>query len=58
MKQNDAFLKGIKLNQNQGKYYYLVQTFIVNVLHAGTECTEHIPIIITSAQEAYNVIPD
>ena len=52
------FLRELKLKQNQGKYYYLVQKFIVRVLHAGTECTERIWIIITSAQETYNVIPD
>ena len=27
-------------------------------LHAGTEGAEHIQIIITYAQEAYNIIPD
>ena len=36
-----------------GKVYYVL---VVVVLHAGTERAEHINIIITSAQEADNVI--
>ena len=30
----------------------------IQVSHAGTECAEHIHIIITSAQKADNVIPN